>query len=210
MNPSFLICAVLLSVQGGEPAPTQPEPVDLSQLRDITGIEKVEAPPPESYWYIWAGLAAVGLPSFFLVCWKLAGRRRPEPPPPPPDVWALAELDRLEALALPAAGEIDRYHTLLSSTMRRYLELRFQLPASQQTTPEFLKTLAGADLLNSAQQMILGAFLERCDLAKFARAGFSPVECQAATRIARELVEQTAGSSAASSPAATQLNSPPM
>jgi hypothetical protein len=77
--------------------------------------------------------------------------------------------------------------------MRRYLELRFRLPASHQTTPEFLTTLSGANLLDPAQQRILRDFLERCDLAKFARAGYSPLECQAAARMARDLVEQTAG-----------------
>jgi hypothetical protein len=189
MNLSFLLAAILLGPIGGDTAPQgEPEPVDISHLRDITGIEKVEVPPPESRWYIWAGLAAVGLPGVLLVCWKLAGRRRPEPPPLPPDVWALKELDRLEALGLPDTGEVDRYHTALSATVRRYFELRFRLPASQQTTPEFLKSLSGAEFLSAAQQQLVAAFLERCDLAKFARAGFSRRECQTAARMARELV----------------------
>ena len=193
MTPWFLICVLILGAPDGDPAPASSETGDLSQLRDITGIEKMEAPPPQSHWYLWAALAAVSLSGVLVVCRKVARRRRPEPAAPPPDLWARAELHRLEALALPQAGEIDRYHTLLSNTVRRYLELRFRLPASQQTTPEFLKTLAGADLLNPAQQQILGAFLERCDLAKFARAGFSPDECQAAAQMARDLVEETTG-----------------
>jgi hypothetical protein len=192
MMLSFLIGAVFLGAMNGEPGLTTSEPADVSHLRDITGIERVEGPPAENYWYLWAGLGAAGSAGLCLVWWRFAVRRRPEQPPPPPDVWALAELDRLETLALPAAGEVDRYHTMLSSTMRRYLELRFRLPASHQTTPEFLKNLSGADLLNPAHQQILRDFLERCDLAKFARAGFSPVECQEAARMARDLVEQTA------------------
>ena len=110
----------------------------------------------------------------------------------PPDQWALAELDRIAGLALPATGEIERYHTLLSNTMRHYLELRFQVPASQQTTPEFLKTVSTSEFLTREQQQILGQFLEHCDLAKFARVGFSEEQCLAAVHMARTLIEQTA------------------
>jgi hypothetical protein len=190
----FLVCAILLGMMDGEaaPAPTNQEPADISHLRDISGIEKIEPFPPESHWYLWAGAAGIGLSGLLLVGWKIAGRRRPEKPPPPPDVWARLELDRLEKLALPAAGALERYHTLLSDTMRRYLELRFQLPASKQTTPEFLKTLSSTDLLTPSQRMTLATFLERCDLAKFARAGFSLEDCQTTACMARDLVDQTA------------------
>jgi hypothetical protein len=110
----------------------------------------------------------------------------------PPDRWALAELDRIDGLGLPEAGDVERYHTLLSDVVRGYLERRYRLPASRQTTPEFLKAVAAAGLLTPARQAVLGGFLERCDLAKFARAGYSADECRAAAAMARELVEQSA------------------
>ena len=50
---------------------------------------------------------------------------------------ACRELDRIASLGLPAAGQVERFHTLVSNVLRRYLEKRFGLPARRQTTPEF-------------------------------------------------------------------------
>lgn len=167
-------------------------PADLGKLRDITGVEQVPEPPPEPPWPIWLWLLPAGLLVGGLLVWLWRSRRRHEPPPPA-DQWALAEITRIEGLGLSANGDVERYHTLLSDVVRRYLELRFQLPASQQTTPEFLQATATSGLLAPEQQALLGGFLERCDLAKFARAGFSADECREAVGMARNFVEQTAG-----------------
>jgi hypothetical protein len=108
-------------------------------------------------------------------------------------------LDRVAAQDLPARGEINLYHTLLSDTVRRYLELRFQLPASHQTTAEFLAAVAGSDQLTAAQRELLRDFFERCDLAKFAGASSSPEECAALAEQARSFVAET-GAPAAANP----------
>jgi hypothetical protein len=86
---------------------------------------------------------------------------------------------------------VERYHTLLSDIVRRYLELRFQLHAPQQSTDEFLEAMRRSPRLTAEQEGLLRDFLRQCDLAKFARAGFSAEECQAAARVARTFVEQT-------------------
>jgi hypothetical protein len=176
---------------GPDPSATAPEPADLSQLRDITGIEKTGSPPSSRSWLLWLGIASVSLCGFLVVVWKWSRRNGRATSSVPPEQWALSELESIERLGLPAAGEVERYHTLLSDVMRRYWELRLHLPASHQTTPEFLKTLSSSGPLTPPQQHTLAAFLERCDLAKFARASFSAEECAATAQMARELVEQT-------------------
>src|SRR5262249_20238867 len=93
-------------------------------------------------------------------------------------------------LTIPGAAE--RYHTLLSDVVRGYLEKRFEVLASRQTTPEFLEAMRGSPQLTAPQQDLLREFLRRCDLAKFARANPSPEECRAAAAMARDFVEQTA------------------
>ncbi len=85
-----------------------------------------------------------------------------------------------------------RFHTELSDVVRRYLELRFQLRAPRQTTAEFLESMRDAPQLTGEQQALLRDLLERCDLAKFARAAAPPEECQAAAAMARTFVQQTA------------------
>jgi hypothetical protein len=174
-----------------EQMPSSAEPPDISKLRDITGIEKRPTTDSGWWWTAWWWLALPILPGLLLVGWKLYFRSRGDKPALPPDRWALAELERIDRLDLPAAGAFERYHTLLSDAIRHYFELRFQLPASKQTTPEFLKTVAASGHLAPDQQSLLASFLERCDLAKFARVPFSPPECQVAAAMARDLVQQT-------------------
>jgi hypothetical protein len=167
---------------------------NIGLLKDIQGPEEV----PERHtlsWWVW-GLFAVGamLLSVSLVVGlvQLLRSRSGQGGSLSPQQWALRELDRLEAQNLPASGQMERYHTLLSDVVRYYLEQRFRLRAPQQTTTEFLSTMQSWPLLAAPHQAILREFLERCDLAKFARANPSPEECQETARMARTFVEQTA------------------
>ena len=84
---------------------------------------------------------------------------------------ALAALDALHTEIrhgdiLPAAG----YNTLMD-ILRNYLELRFDLPASRQTTAEFIPELARSDsFLPEKYRMLLSSFLSSVDLIRFAKA----------------------------------------
>jgi len=168
---------------------TQITDADVKDLRDITDIEKL--PPAASLWdrARWV-LGSVVVAALLVIGIRWRQRRRSGPLLSPAQ-WAQRELDRLAALNLPAAGEVERFHTLLSNVIRRYLENRFELPARRQTTPEFLQAMEKSALLPAEQQGVLRAFLERCDLAKFARAMPSAEECLATLELARRFVEQT-------------------
>jgi hypothetical protein len=162
------------------------------ELRDITPPEEPPPPPPSWLrWLPWAGVAAA-LAGLVAGGWQL--RRRLATPAPllAAHEWAAQELDRIEAQHLPEAGELERYHTLLSDVVRAYLERRFSLPASQQTTPEFLEAMRRAPQLTPAQQGLLRDFLGRCDMAKFARAAPPPEQCRAVAAMARGFVQETA------------------
>ena len=84
---------------------------------------------------------------------------------------ALAALDALHTEIrhgdiLPSAG----YNTLMD-ILRNYLELRFKLPASRQTTAEFIPELARHDSpLPEKYRMLLSSFLSSIDLIRFAKA----------------------------------------
>lgn len=165
--------------------------VDLSGLRSITGIEEVPPPAAASSWPYWPALTAFLTAGLFLAGWKLVRRRERPTPPLTPGTWALQELDRIDKLTLPEAGAVERFHTLISDVIRRYLEMRFDLHASKQTTAEFLETMMKAPHMTPAQQEMLRDFMHRCDLAKFAR--FVPPldECRKVAATARAFVEQT-------------------
>jgi hypothetical protein len=160
------------------------------RLRDITDIERYPPLPSIWDWLAWvlAAVAAAALLAYGVRKWR---QRRRIGPSLSPAQWAQRELDRLLALNLPAAGEIERFHTLLSNVVRRYLENRFDLPARRQTTPEFLEAMEKSSLLPAEQQQVLRGFLERCDLAKFARARPVVEECLATLQMARAFVDGT-------------------
>jgi hypothetical protein len=160
------------------------------ELRPITPPEDVPAPPSWARWLPWIGIG-VALAGLVAGGWGLRRRFSTPPRPLTPHEWAARELDRLEALRLAEAGDPERYHTLLSDVVRVYLERRFSLPASQQTTAEFLETMRRSPQLTPDQQGLLRDFLQRCDMAKFARAAPPPEECRAVAGMARTFVEQT-------------------
>jgi len=165
---------------------------DSSELRDITGIEPMPAVPARPWWPFALGIAMVLLTSMFLVGWRYWRRYFGEGEVAP-GPWALALMRQIDSLNLPDTGQVDKYHTLYSEVIRHYLEKRFQVRASRQTTPEYLQAIRASSLLDSSQRNMLKEFLERCDLAKFAQIRFPKEDCQALGQSGRNFVEQTAG-----------------
>jgi len=164
---------------------------NLDDMRPITGPEQV---PPAWSWHpvlFWAELCLI-LAVLGLILAEALRHRFRRRTMLSPAAWALRELDRLCAIDLSADGTAEKFPTLLSDVLRRYLELRFRLRAPRQTTAEFLVTMQESTQLSPDQQTLLRAFLERCDLAKFARAALSEAECQTLAGQVRGFVEQTA------------------
>ncbi len=176
----------LLAVQPSEDAAG----ADLSSLRDITGIETLPALASERWPHVLA-LALAALAGLGFAGWLLRRRRWRPGPPPPADAWALQELARLEALRLPEVGKVEAFHTALADVIRTYLELRFKLHAPRRTTLEFFAALEKDDALEEPQKAMLRDLLERCDLAKFARAECSPGDCRLVLQSARDFVQAT-------------------
>jgi hypothetical protein len=114
---------------------------------------------------------------------------------------ALHELDRLAQSIPPVKAPPDWYHIQVSTLIRRYLEERFCLRVSSQTTEEFFGEIHRGDLLNSEQQALLHQLLDCCDLAKFSGLLPSPAECSEAGTLARQFVLSTASPAPETPPA---------
>jgi hypothetical protein len=109
------------------------------------------------------------------------------PPPIPPHVRAKQKLQ--EALKLIA--EPKPFCTVVSDTLRFYLEERFKFHAPERTTEEFLHELQATDRLLPDQKESLGEFLKRCDLVKFAQYEPRETELRELHDSAVRLVEET-------------------
>jgi hypothetical protein len=119
----------------------------------------------------WAGgiaFAVVVIAVALALWWKK--RPRPQPVVVPPHVRAREKLNAALALINDPRG----FCIAVSGAVRVYLEERFRLRAPERTTEEFLRDLQTTTHLNAEQKQTLAAFLEQCDLVKFAR--FEPNE----------------------------------
>jgi hypothetical protein len=163
---------------------------EVSELHDITPPEELPPAPPRTMALGWIASGLVLL-LFVLNVWVLYRRRRQESAVPPSQ-WALRELQRVRLPAGSTEYELEEFYTQLSDVLRRYLDLRYHMPAPEQTTPEFLETMRRSPQLQPEQQAVLRDFLEQCDLVKFARAQPSREEWRKAAETAHAFVEQTA------------------
>ncbi|MDO8946401.1 MAG: DUF4381 family protein [Desulfocapsaceae bacterium] len=152
--------------QHGQSAPmTQRQPQEAVPLHDIRGPVEL---PDSSRMLLWLliGLAVMIIAGLLLYFWKR--RKKGEKPPSPHDV-ALAELARLRSLMNPEQALL--YAAQLAEVLRRYVEARFHIHSTRQTTREFFLGLAGnLQAGNSLDEHHdrLKECLEQCDMAKFA------------------------------------------
>lgn len=170
-----------------------PEGADLKKPKDI-------APPVELAWRglpIWAWVviaAALVLVVLTILWWRRTRRRRllRGAPSQPAHVLALAALDRLQSDDLITLQRIEEFYVRVSGILRHYIEWRFGLRAPEQTTEEFLDAMLVAGGPIAEHRDLLSAFLEHCDLVKFARHQPVPDDMHNALQRARDFVEQTA------------------
>ena len=127
--------------------------------------------PPVDYslippWLVFV-IAFVVLSLLGLVVWWFAKRRKPELPPKAPREIALEDLEQIRA-------EIDRmnpyqFSIRVSDILRRYVTQQYGVPATRQTSIEFLTATAKAPSFSADDKSLLEDFLNRCDLIKFAK-----------------------------------------
>lgn len=151
---------------------------DDTNLRDLKPQADLPMPP------LWPWVVAAILLTI-LVLGLLGGvalwlydryRRRPRPelvPVPiidtrPPEIIAYAELDRIEALNLPAHHQIKEHYSLVDTCLRRYIEGRYQIPALEQTRSELQSSFRRSVVLVEDAVEFMD-ILGESDLVKFAR-----------------------------------------
>jgi hypothetical protein len=148
--------------------------------------------PPPGHSLLWLILGPVAVVIVVLVGVALWVLRRPKPVSPlTPQERALRQLDLVEGLGRAGPDESGRYPAEVSEVVRGFLAERYGLPAQQQTTAEFLRTMAQTAELSEEQRQALKELLERCDLAKFAAARTPPDECRRLAALARSVIKMS-------------------
>lgn len=164
----------------------------------------VEAPAdlfaPEPYWarHPWRIVATLVLFAAAVTCWLwLRKKRRPAATAEatetalPAHTKALRALARLRNEPRISAEQIERFYVGIAQVLRVYLEERFGLHAPERTTEEFLLEAQGSTVLDAAQTLELRAFLQSCDLVKFAKKVPGDAEHLTVFAVAERFVEAT-------------------
>ena len=98
----------------------------------------------------------------------------------------------LAALAAARARAADtppyEFSIEVCDVLRRFLRIEHRLPATTQTSYEFLQTVRGSNFFDADRLGGLARFLEKADMIKFARAEASAADNEELAGLAEELV----------------------
>jgi len=153
------------------PAPTSATNGAATNSLAAADIRDIKAPVEiaSGWFWLWCALGALGIALVSYFAWRYWLKHRPRPKTEelivPPHVRARRKLEQ----ALSLIYEPRPFCISVSDTLRAYLEEAFSLRAPERTTEEFLDELQSSALLSFSQKQLLGDFLIRCDLVKFAR-----------------------------------------
>jgi hypothetical protein len=154
-------------------------------IRDIRGPKVIA-----SQWLVpalAAGALAVAAAIYGVRRWR-RGRRAA---PLSPSEAALLRLEQIRELMIP--GSAREFAIAVSDIVRTYIEQRFEVTATHQTTEEFLYGLAGQEDSPLARRRgLLTQFLHHCDLAKFAGLDLDTANMESLRMSARAFVSETA------------------
>jgi hypothetical protein len=161
---------------------------DPRTFRDIKGV--IELTPETSY--TWAYVAAGSLGGAAILAGAVVLVRRKRSRAVTAEGWALRQLDKLAKSRLTQPGRQRHFYYRLSDIVRLYIQRRFDLPASHETTDEFLLDVQKQPVLAEEHKGFLRAFLEAADLAKYACYQPDSTETHAALDAARTFVVSSA------------------
>jgi hypothetical protein len=164
-----------------------------SELRDIKPQAAMSAPPLLPWIAGGLGLAALAATVGWWAIRRWQGKpffMGPAAENRPPWQVAYDELARIERLSLLEKGWFKEYYTLITETLRTYLENQLDLRVSDRTASELKPVLRQSDIDTEVTRQILALFAES-DLAKFAKFTPDVDEARGATSAARSIIDQT-------------------
>lgn len=144
--------------------PPDPTPTPIPEIKDITPPFYIPLLPT------WAWIVITIVSTLLvagIVFWFVQRARRKGKPPVPPREAALAELQTLEP-SIESENPLE-FTVETAGVLRKYVENQFGIPATQQTSQEFLQSLRNSGRFSGADRELLRAFLDKADLIEFAR-----------------------------------------
>jgi hypothetical protein len=149
---------------------------------------------PISLLYILLGLGAAGIVAggaLVFIKRKRASNRQLTAPAVPAHELAYRQIQEILDEKLIERGESKLFFSRISDVLRGYIENRFGLQAPRRTTEEFLSDLSRNATFSAEHQGLIAAFLQDCDLVKFAEHTPSQEEITRAIDSCKAFIEAT-------------------
>lgn len=163
-----------------------------SEISDIQPVHKLPRRIPVWVWVIpGAVLIAFLIGLITSKLWKNRETLIPSAPPIPPHVIAFQALESLKNKGLLEKDECNPFYTELSLILRTYLDGRFKLNATDETTEEIVEELSRSPELNMDQQAILRDFMTQADMVKFAKGHPDRSTMESAFATTKAFVQET-------------------
>ena len=138
------------------------QPTHFRDLKNVVFLEEPTNPKsiPWGFWSIVSGTSFFGIVGFILIgrFWKrLSPKQR-----------ALRDLDQLSQAESLSRGDSKLVYEETTRILRTFIEVQFDLPATRQTTGEFLLAVQSDHRIDDSLRERLERFLESADIVKFA------------------------------------------
>jgi hypothetical protein len=162
----------------------QPNPPPRVQREEWTALKHALA-------ILAAGILLGAIIAYLVRRWL--ARPKPVPPPPPPrPAWeiALEKLDEVRHAGLLEQGRFGEYYDRVSDAVRGYLGARYGFDGLESTTDEIIHALTRSAVHGIAVPEVV-AFLQGCDLVKFANMTPTLDECTTAIAAGERIVRMT-------------------
>ena len=163
-------------------------------IKPIFGIRGATMPIKQIILYVIAGILIAALLGFLL--WYLYKTIRDKNNKPlsketelilPPHEKALQALSRIEQQALWQNNQEKQYHTLLTDTVRLYLEEQFTIDCFEKTSSEIIQQVKKIKALSTSRQSLRTIF-DTADMVKFAKSKPTPEEHIESMQLAKEII----------------------
>ena len=144
---------------------TAPAPPELPEIKDIA--PPVDIFPYPTWMVVVAAIIALAVIAGLVALIVKNRRQKPQAPPPTPREVAIRELEAMRP-------QVERqtpydFSIAVSDVLRTFIGRQYRLHAREQTSAEFLSAISRSVKFSENEKSLLAAFLERCDLIKFAR-----------------------------------------
>src|SRR5262249_42269535 len=100
----------------------------------------------------------------------------------------IQNLYAIDSQNLPAKGEYKKFYTQLTQQIRSYIEQKYHLPVTTETTEEFLQAAAQKPEFQPSFKELISQFLINADQIKFADKPADQQECKQAYESALQLI----------------------